>query len=115
LASFVCPKLRIQRYFASAREAVKGCVPALRHAIMRGVKGLSFFGGRIERRPVQRELGLAARRVLESNGRQKFERPGRTERVPGQAAVFVREGVDPDQSFLRHDLAIDEFGPHDAT
>ena len=94
-------------------ELVERAGPAALHAVVCGREGSLFFLGRIERRPAQRQLGLAAGRFLQCDLRQEFQRPCRAQGMPRQAARFVRERVLPDQTLRRHDLAIDEFGPHD--
>ena len=51
--------------------------------------------------------------VFERDGGEQFERPGRAQRMPREAAGLVRERMHPDQTLRRGDFAIDEFGPHD--
>ena len=69
-------------------------------------------GAGVMRLPAHGELGLAAGRVLEGEGREQLQRPGRRHRMPGHAALLVRERIDEDQLFPRHDLAIGEQAPH---
>src|SRR5579863_9211925 len=76
-------------------EALERAAPAAAHAVVSRVEGLPLFGTRIQRRPDQRDLGLAARLLLEGDCREQFERPRRAERMPGDAAGLVRERMLP--------------------
>ena len=71
-------------------------------------------GGGVERPPSHGELGLAAGRVLEAEGREHLQRPGGAAGMARDAALLVRKRIDEDQLLLRHDLAIGEQAPHGA-
>ena len=54
-------------------------------------KVLLLFGGGIERLPAHGELGLAAGRVLEGEGREHLQRPFLVTGMAGDAAFLVGE------------------------
>src|SRR5688572_27291030 len=102
--------------FASGRcqvsaKLVERATPPGLHAFAAAVEGLPLGGGRLVRQPIdchRRPAGV----LREGDLRQQLQRPRiRRERMWRDAALRIRERVDPHQPRRRHHLAIDRATP----
>src|SRR5580692_5396219 len=95
-------------------ELIERTAPTLAHIIVRGIEGFALVFGSIHRQPSQRQFGFSTWRFIEGYGGQQFKWPRWTERMPRQAAVFIRERVDPNKAHGFDDFTINKLGPNDA-
>src|SRR5262249_59507320 len=84
------------------RELIHGPAPALTHAVAARVEGLALGRRRVVGLPSHRELGSAARRVLEAEDRHYLQRPGLVPRMACGSAGLLGERPDERQTMTRY-------------